>query len=97
MGHQERVCSLPLDHVYTLRCRMNKVPISERALFERIKRKVAKEGLTLHRCRQNSRWFNELGPYYVVNNNHFVGLDANEFQELAKDLGCIAPHEYLEE
>jgi hypothetical protein len=39
---------------------------TERALFERLQRKLRHEGRTLHRCRENSRDFQQLGRYFIT-------------------------------
>jgi hypothetical protein len=39
---------------------------TERALFERLRRKLRHEGRTLHRCRENSRDFQQLGRYFIT-------------------------------
>jgi hypothetical protein len=39
---------------------------TERALFERLRRKLRHEGQTLHRCRESSRDFPQLGRYFIT-------------------------------
>ena len=39
---------------------------TERALFERLRRKLRHEGQTLHRCRESSRDFLQLGRYFIT-------------------------------
>ena len=43
-----------------------KVTVTERALFARINRVIAKENSILCRCREDSRDFFTLGRYYVI-------------------------------
>lgn len=40
--------------------------ISERALFARVARKIAHDGLSLHRCRYDARSFRDTGRYSLV-------------------------------
>ncbi|MBK6591279.1 MAG: hypothetical protein IPG23_00350 [Burkholderiales bacterium] len=39
--------------------------ISERALVARVNRVLSKEGQQIFTCRQNSRWYFEIGTYYI--------------------------------
>jgi hypothetical protein len=41
---------------------------TERALFERLRRKLRHEGQTLHRYRESSRDFLQLGRYFITDN-----------------------------
>jgi hypothetical protein len=43
-----------------------KVPVTTRALVQRINRKLRPEYRHLHACRRNSRWWHDLGDYYVT-------------------------------
>jgi hypothetical protein len=45
---------------------MSKVPVTMRALVQRINRKLKPEWRRLHACRRNSRVWRDLGDYYVV-------------------------------
>jgi agmatine/peptidylarginine deiminase len=67
--------------------------VSERALFSRIARKLAHEGSTLHKCRYDSRWFNDLGPYYVVDERNSVQERGFELLNFAEALGVLKPSE----
>jgi hypothetical protein len=40
--------------------------VSERAIARRARRKLADEGLRLRKCRSDSRWYLELGDWYLV-------------------------------
>ena len=44
----------------------NKVPISERALMQRLNRKLGKEQLALKKTREDSRAWSNLGDFYVL-------------------------------
>lgn len=62
--------------------------ISERALFARINRVLAKENQQLHACRDDSRFFNDLGRYYItdVRLNTMIASGINDLNNLAKEL-----------
>ncbi len=75
-----------------------RVPVSERALVQRINRTLAKEGRSGEVLRKTrpGRWATELGEYYVVD------LDANSLlqtgtnvEELGRELGVLKPYEQL--
>lgn len=51
---------------------------TEAALFARLQRKLKPSGQTLHRCREQSRDFAQLGRFYVV--------DADLNAVMAKDV-----------
>lgn len=69
--------------------------ITERALFSRVARKLAHEGLTLHRCRYDSRWFNGLGRYYTVNALNSIDACFVQLEEWARDLKCLGPDDVV--
>jgi len=71
--------------------------VSERALFERCRRKLLRErGLMLRRCAERSRWFYDLGRYYMVNDrNHVSGPPFSSLEEMGRDLGVLRPGERL--
>lgn len=70
--------------------------ISEAALEKRISRKLAHEGETLRKCRYNSRWFNDLGSYYVVN-SYFNSITAThvDLETWGRDLEVLRENEAL--
>jgi hypothetical protein len=41
-------------------------PATERALFDRLQRRLKRDGQQLHRCRETSRDFHNLGRYYIT-------------------------------
>jgi len=73
--------------------------ISENALFKRVARKLAHDGVRLHRCRFNSRWFRSLGRFYTTNRfNCICGISLDndiELLDFAKELGVVAPNVVL--
>jgi len=75
---------------------MKKVPVSERALVARIDRAMAKNGETLKRCREDSRWFNELGRYYTVNVSINGITDKHvDLEKLGRKMGVLSEYETL--
>ena len=72
-----------------------KVSVSERATLQRVNRALAYEGKSMKICRENSRWFNDLGRYYVVNEFNAVDQHAN-LEGWARDLGVLKPFEEID-
>jgi hypothetical protein len=75
-----------------------KVPVSERALFARINRALAKDGEGLRRCRRNSRAWPELGDYYVINvNKNWITGKQIDLEGYGRELKVLADFEELSE
>lgn len=72
---------------------MAKVLVTERAALQRVNRALVREGSRMKVCRENSRWFNELGKYYVVDGNT-VEPHAN-LEGWARDLGVLESFEEI--
>ena len=73
------------------------VPISERALFARINRALAKEGETLRRCRPDSRWSNELGYYYALDiSRNAITSKHVDLEDWGREMGVLKPYEKLD-
>jgi hypothetical protein len=74
------------------------VQVSVRALIQRINRKIRPEYRRLHACRRNSRWWSNLGDYYVVDTyrNMIVdsGIDPTAY---GRRLGVLQPFEEVVE
>jgi hypothetical protein len=73
------------------------VPISAAALMKRINRKLAKRGEILKKCQTGSRWYAELGPYYVVATDNGVIARKLELATCARSLKVIEAWEELSE
>jgi len=67
--------------------------ISERALFERLKKRLALEGLHLKTCRENSRWINDLGRYFATDANNALREPHIDLVGYGTELGVISAHE----
>jgi hypothetical protein len=76
---------------------MTKVNVSNRALEGRVNRALKKDGETLKKCRQDSRWFSDLGEYYAVNIElNSVSAKHVDLEVWAKELGVLKDYEKLE-
>jgi aspartyl aminopeptidase len=62
---------------------------TERAILARVNRKLVKQGGRLLVCPENSRWFNNLGRYYCVNNNNIITAQFVDLDDWAKELAVI--------
>ncbi len=73
-----------------------KVPVSERALFARINRVLAKEEKSLRRCREDSSSYRDCGRYYIIDirRNYVMNTDV-DLAAFAKELGLLRPFEEL--
>lgn len=75
-----------------------KVPVSERAVFARVKRKLAQDGEILKKCRFDSRWYNDLGDYYTVDAQFNAIRDRQvPLEAWAREMGLLQPWEQLED
>jgi len=64
--------------------------ISESALLRRLSRALRHKGESIHACAWNSRWFSDLGRYYVADgHNHLVATHV-DLSEKAQELGIPA-------
>jgi hypothetical protein len=72
------------------------ITVNERALFARVNRALAKEGERLHRAREGTRAYNDVGRYYVVDlqTNSIAAKDC-DLEALAKDMKLLAEWEKL--
>lgn len=72
--------------------------ITEYTLFKRVKHALREpqgdeEPLVLYRCAYNSRWFNELGRYYITTEYNVIEACHQDLDSLAEELGVLKPHE----
>lgn len=63
--------------------------ISERALFMRLKRRLAREGLRLQTCRESSRWINDLGRYFATDASNALRESHIDLVGYSAELGLI--------
>lgn len=66
--------------------------VSERALLSRVNRRLAKQGQKLYRTAWDSRWFNELGRFYVVEGRMVVDRWI-DLEDIAHEVEALRPHE----
>jgi hypothetical protein len=73
-----------------------KAAISERALFARVNRKLAKEFQSIRRCRADTRAWPSLGDLFLVDfrDNAVLGHDI-DLEGFARELGVMEPWEEL--
>ena len=64
------------------------MPVSPRALLARINRKLVHDGECMKTCRSDSRWWHDLGDYYVVDlSRNFLTHKHYDLEEWGRDLG----------
>src|SRR5689334_12104789 len=74
----------------------SKIPVSQRALLARINCELAKKGEKMRRCPQGSRWFRDLGPFFVLNvRRNIITAKDCDLATWGRDLGCLEPYEEL--
>ena len=66
--------------------------ITTRALAQRIQRELAKDGRKLRKAR--GAYEPSVGSYFIVNeDNHIVGKNIEDIEELGRKLGVVADYE----
>lgn len=72
--------------------------VSERALIGRVNRKLLAQGEILRQCSEKSRWFHDLGRYYIVCIHRNAVDDRHiDLEAFARELGALGPAEVLAE
>jgi hypothetical protein len=68
----------------------SKVTVTERAVLQRVNRALAHDGKRMYVCRDDSRWSNELGRFYIVSTDT-RSLDAAhaDLDGWARELGVL--------
>ena len=73
-----------------------KVKVSRRAVEARVKRALAKEDELLKKCREDSRWYSDLGRYYIIDIRFSAIVRKNEdLEDLARELRVLREYEEL--
>lgn len=62
------------------------IAICERAIVARINRKLSKTGERLRVCRESSKWFNDLGRYYMINDRNVICAAHIDLEQWNKQL-----------
>lgn len=71
-----------------------KVKVSERALFSRLSRHLAKEDIALKKCRFDSRWYNDLGNYYTVHiRTNAIDSRHVDLEQWGRECGVLRDYE----
>jgi ribose 5-phosphate isomerase len=79
-------------------CRVpEKVPVTERALIQRINRAFKKENEFLClKTTRGDRWRSDLGNYYLVDmNRNTIEAQHVDLEKLGRELNVLAPYETL--
>jgi hypothetical protein len=73
-----------------------KVPVSERALVQRINRKLADKQWQMKVLAEDSRWSRDLGRYFVLDKaTNSITARRCDIEAWANDLGVMKPYEEL--
>jgi hypothetical protein len=75
----------------------DRVKVSERAIVARLRRTLEKEGKILKKCREDNRFFNELGSYYCVSSANVVVDKDIDIESWSRELGILKPYEVIGE
>jgi hypothetical protein len=76
------------------------VPITHRALFQRVNRVLTKKGnrLRTYRGGRGGRWWSDLGNLYIIDvNRNTIVRGHCDLEKLGKELGVLAAYERLDE
>jgi hypothetical protein len=69
--------------------------VSFDAVYRRLKRALAQQGTTLHKCRRDSEWWNSMGDHYSADaNNHCNGTHL-DVVAMARELHLLGSHEVV--
>ena len=79
--------------VFTQVSSPSRTPLTYRAVYQRLTRRLARDCEYLRTTRYGSPWFRDLGRHYAVNQrNHLCRADIN-LTDLARELGVIGPQD----
>lgn len=80
-----------------LRSNVSGACISQRALFERVRRALASQfGLALRRCNSRSRGYWDLGDFYAIDvTTSFLSEAHIDLESRARELGVLQEHEIV--
>lgn len=70
--------------------------ITENTLIKRINRRLASDGeaVRVHLCKWNSRWFTDLGRYYLVDvNRNTIEGQHIDIEDLGREVGALGATE----
>lgn len=73
-----------------------KKTVSRQALLARVNRKLRDEAMSVRKCREASRWWPDLGDYYLVDVNCNAVLEKHlDLEGYARELSALKPIEKL--
>jgi len=77
--------------------KITKVPITERALSQRINRKLVGENEGLRSTRPGSEAASKLGRFYIVDlgRNSITAHGIDSLEQLGRELGVVRDHEEI--
>jgi hypothetical protein len=70
--------------------------ITTRTLFERVRRAMARTGEHLRTCREDSKWFRDLGRYYAHDEQNNLTNTDIDLERAGRDFGCLRAGETVE-
>ena len=74
-----------------------KKQISERAVFLRLNRKLAKQNIVLKKCRPSNQFYGQLGDYYAIDlNTNTITTHHVDLEQWARDKGALKPFEEIQ-
>jgi hypothetical protein len=73
----------------------NTVPVTERALIQRINRKLRKDAEMMKITRPGTQAAQELGRYYVVDSRNHVVNGYDDLEAVGRELGVLAQYEHM--
>lgn len=74
--------------------KLKKVPVGQRAIIQRINRKLPK--FQQLRKLRGTRWLADLGEFYIIDHNRNTIVDAHvNLEKLARKLDALSPSEAL--
>ena len=72
------------------------IPVIESALFRRVRKALNSHGADLRGCREDARWFNDLGRCFSIDVAHNAVLDKHiDLEVLRRELQVVGSHESL--
>lgn len=71
--------------------------VSVAAVVSRVRRRLARDGESLGKCRTASQWYRDLGDYYAVNDRNYLVRTHIDLEQLARELEVVRPWEVMAE
>ena len=79
-----------------MKTKLTKLPVTERALFARVNRALAKQGEFLRKSRPGSRTESFVGAFYCIDCRRNTVIAYNiDLEAFARELGVLADYETL--